>query len=137
MGPAHHNVRQELPSCSEGSVPDAPHRHGRDNKLHVWKVLDDSATKVRDAASESGLPLPELEYSMDVNALNYCRFSLLPLSASVGTSEETRALLAVPNLVESALVCVPALLHFLALKLSLSFRQMSGRCQRATDFMPQ
>ncbi len=85
-------------------MPDVPCRQGRDNKLHVWKVLDDSAAKVRDAASESGLPLPELEYSLDVNALNYCRFSLLPLVDTVGTGEDTRALLAVPNLVESALV---------------------------------
>ncbi|KAG2366988.1 hypothetical protein BDR07DRAFT_1394535 [Suillus spraguei] len=38
-------------------------------------------------------------YSMDVNALNYCRFSLLVLAGS-GVQE---GLLAVPNLVESAL----------------------------------
>lgn len=46
---------------------------------------------------------PTLCYSMDVNALNYCRFSLMPVSA---TSEkgEARALLALPNLVESSLV---------------------------------
>lgn len=85
-------------------MPDTPCRHGRDNKLHAWKALDDSATRVRDAASESGLPLPELDYTMDVNALNYCRFSLLPFVGAAGTGEDTRALLAVPNLVESALV---------------------------------
>jgi hypothetical protein len=37
---------------------------------------------------------------MDVNALNYCRFSLLVISGA-STQE---GLLAVPNLVESALV---------------------------------
>lgn len=37
---------------------------------------------------------------MDVNALNYCRFSLLVLA---GASAQ-EGLLAVPNLVESALV---------------------------------
>ncbi|KAG6873023.1 hypothetical protein C0992_009167 [Termitomyces sp. T32_za158] len=34
---------------------------------------------------------------MDVNALNYCRFSLLP-----DTSDEAQALVALPNLVDSA-----------------------------------
>ena len=38
---------------------------------------------------------------MDVNALNYCRFSLLPLPEDACT-EDRRALVAVPNLVESA-----------------------------------
>lgn len=57
---------------------------------------------------------------MDVNALNYCRFSLLPLrsdsfaafagggtptAASNSVLGGARALLAVPNLVESSLVC--------------------------------
>ncbi|CAL1716304.1 unnamed protein product [Somion occarium] len=39
---------------------------------------------------------------MDVNALNYCRFSLMPLSDATRT-EETTALIALPNLVESSL----------------------------------
>ena len=50
-----------------------------------------------------GLQIPELSYSMDVNALNYCRFSLLPLQEDVRT-EDRQALIAVPNLVESAYV---------------------------------
>jgi hypothetical protein len=40
---------------------------------------------------------------MDVNALNYCRFSLLVL----GRASAQEGLLAVPNLVESALVGDP------------------------------
>jgi hypothetical protein len=40
---------------------------------------------------------------MDVNALNFCRFSLLPLSPPL-RRESMDALIAVPNLVNSALV---------------------------------
>jgi ASTRA-associated protein 1 len=41
---------------------------------------------------------------MDVNALNYCRFSLLLQPASAQFSESNEALIALPNLVESSLV---------------------------------
>jgi len=56
-----------------------------------------------------------LSYSLDVNALNFCRFSLLPLDAllpsttTTTTMTESRALVAVPNLVESSLADVWAL----------------------------
>ena len=52
------------------------------------------------------LPTPKLRYSMDVNALNFCRFSLLRLSSAVGT---TQALIALPNLVDSSAVRLCAL----------------------------
>ena len=46
----------------------------------------------------------ELSYSLDVNALNFCRFSLLTLDVPPPPSAaDTRALVAVPNLVESSL----------------------------------
>ncbi|KAG1790137.1 WD-40 repeat-containing protein [Suillus plorans] len=61
--------------------------HGRDNKLHSGP------------ATLSDLSTPTTCYSMDVNTLNYCRFSLLVL-AGASTQE---GLLAAPNLVESAL----------------------------------
>lgn len=48
------------------------------------------------------LPTPGLVYSMDVNALNYCRFSLLPLSS--GEDRDPVALIALPNLVDSSTV---------------------------------
>ncbi|EKM58244.1 uncharacterized protein PHACADRAFT_182611 [Phanerochaete carnosa HHB-10118-sp] len=78
--------------------------HGRDNKLHVWRLLLDPARKVGESATTPGLSKPELRYSMDVNALNYCRFSLLPLQDQ--TESGPVALLAVPNLIESALADV-------------------------------
>ncbi|KAI0719200.1 WD-40 repeat-containing protein [Fomitopsis betulina] len=62
-----------------------------DNKLHVWeRVLEPAA-----ALGHSLLETPPLCYSMDVNALNYCRFSLMSLPGN-------DALIALPNLVESS-----------------------------------
>ncbi|KAJ7632862.1 WD-40 repeat-containing protein [Roridomyces roridus] len=69
--------------------------HSRDHKLHVWNRVEDPP-RVGGSASMSGLPPPTLCYSLDVNALNYCRFSLLP------QSDSESALIALPNLVESS-----------------------------------
>ncbi|KAG2141807.1 WD40-repeat-containing domain protein [Suillus bovinus] len=74
--------------------------HGRDNKLHVWTRPEESTSIRQGPAILSDLLTPTICHSMDVNALNYCRFSLLNLA---GTSAQ-EGLLAVPNLVESALV---------------------------------
>ncbi|KAG2145279.1 WD40-repeat-containing domain protein [Suillus bovinus] len=76
--------------------------HGRDNKLHVWTRPEESAFIRQGPATLSDLSTPTICYSMDVNALNYCRFSLVIL-AGAGAQE---GLLAVPNLVESALADV-------------------------------
>ncbi|KAF8207616.1 WD40-repeat-containing domain protein [Mycena galopus ATCC 62051] len=51
----------------------------------------------RGSAVLSDLPTPVLCYSLDVNALNYCRFSLLP-----SPSNPDEGLIALPNLVESS-----------------------------------
>ena len=58
------------------------------------------------SATLSQLPTPSLCYSLDVNALNYCRFSLLSkqesnIIAKDGANDASQALIAVPNLVES------------------------------------
>ncbi|KAG2060802.1 WD40 repeat-like protein [Suillus hirtellus] len=73
--------------------------HGRDNKLHVWARPEESASIRQGPATLSDLSTPTICYSMDVNTLNYCRFSLLALA---GASAQ-EGLLAIPNLVESAL----------------------------------
>ncbi|OAX39379.1 WD-40 repeat-containing protein [Rhizopogon vinicolor AM-OR11-026] len=70
--------------------------HARDNKLHVWARPEESTSIRQEPATLSDLSTPTICYSMDINALNYCRFSLLGGSKQEG-------LLAVPNLVESAL----------------------------------
>lgn len=57
------------------------------------------------AASTGTLEL-ELSYSLDVNALNFCRFSLLPIHG------DAQALVAVPNLVESALASADPFVFF-------------------------
>ncbi|KAG9039927.1 ASTRA complex subunit [Tulasnella sp. JGI-2019a] len=72
--------------------------HGRDNKIHVWaRVI--ALGRLAETAAQQDLAIPECLYSLDVNALNFCRFSLLPASIA-----ETEAYLAVPNLIESSLV---------------------------------
>ncbi|KAF8525931.1 WD-40 repeat-containing protein [Hysterangium stoloniferum] len=74
--------------------------HGRDNKLHVWMRVAETKPLAETATIEE-LPSPSLKFSMDVNALNYCRFSLL--QHSKGPSKNINALIALPNLVESSL----------------------------------
>ncbi|KAJ4487745.1 WD40-repeat-containing domain protein [Lentinula aciculospora] len=93
--------------------------HGRDNKLHVWDRLDEQSitSGIGSSAALPGLPTPTLRFSMDVNALNYCRFSLLPTSiigsipenlpsanitSRVDSSSECTALIALPNLIQSS-----------------------------------
>jgi hypothetical protein len=77
--------------------------HGRDNKLHVWKLSSQTSSTVGGSALAVGTLILELGYSLDVNALNFCRFSLLRLDVRSPPSADTRALVAVPNLVESSL----------------------------------
>ncbi|KZV88287.1 WD40 repeat-like protein [Exidia glandulosa HHB12029] len=68
--------------------------HGRDNKLHLW-ARPEIVHPVGSGTAISAPVIPELRKSMDVNALNFCRFSL-----AVGQGED--ALIALPNLVESS-----------------------------------
>ncbi|KAN0120739.1 WD40-repeat-containing domain protein [Russula decolorans] len=90
--------------------------HGRDNKLHVWKLSSQNLPTLGGSALAPGTLIPELSYSLDVNALNFCRFSLLRLDVQQPppppppqASADTRALVAVPNLVESSLADIWAI----------------------------
>jgi hypothetical protein len=78
-------------------MADSCHRHGRDNKLKVW-LLKRTADDVGASGTAAGIGehAPELRSALDVNALNFCRFSLV--------RTETCALVAVPNLVDSSFV---------------------------------
>lgn len=111
-------------------------RHARDNKIHVWTRIEELPPSARlgGSAAQPGLPVPTLCYSMDVNALNYCRFSLLRLSPSrtSGDASEDRALIALPNLVESSVVCI---LSRVSSWRSFAYLDV-GRCMGAT-FMRQ
>ncbi|KAG8711113.1 ASTRA complex subunit [Ceratobasidium sp. 394] len=72
--------------------------HGRDYKLHVWR-LTPAVPLLADAADSPTLATPTIVFSLDVNTLNYCRFALFPTT-------QGKALLALPNLVESELIDV-------------------------------
>lgn len=83
--------------------------------MHVWSLPEDNTQKLREAATQLDLPAPHLLHTLDVNALNYCRFSLMPLDKYVDGSRD--AYVAVPNLVESSLVS----LHLIVKNLDLTF----------------
>ncbi|KAH8831761.1 WD-40 repeat-containing protein [Flagelloscypha sp. PMI_526] len=80
-----------LRAC-EWLSPDGPRiiTHARDNKLHIWASIHDSPRIGGASAALEASRAPELYYSMDVNALNYCPFAL------------SSPLIALPNLVESS-----------------------------------
>ena len=82
--------------------------HARDNKLHVWDRVDEPPASMRigSTAGLVDLPVPSLRYSLDVNALNFCRFSLLRLDR-----DGAQGLVALPNLVESGVVSLGMLLR--------------------------
>lgn len=69
--------------------------HGRDHKLHVWSRIVAPTAVVESVSISEVISVPSLLYSLDVNSLNFCSFSLLAGSGSA------TALLAVPNLVDS------------------------------------
>ena len=93
--------------------------HGRDNKLHIWSLAPtrDSASTHVNTVSQAGpsikhpqlpstmiksLPQPTAIFTMDVNALNYCRFSI---RKEIRSSRPT-LLVAVPHTLESAYIDV-------------------------------
>ena len=67
----------------------------------MWSGVREPPRTLGGSAALPGLQVPGLRYSLDVNALNYCRFSLLPLPPDARTADR-HALIAVPNLVESS-----------------------------------
>lgn len=79
--------------------------HGRDNTFKVWKMpllnprKASFATQDEIAANEHSTTPSEVLIH-EVNALNFCRFSLLP----IGTDGKQEALLAVPHTLESGWV---------------------------------
>ncbi|KIM39791.1 hypothetical protein M413DRAFT_28978 [Hebeloma cylindrosporum] len=78
--------------------------HGRDNKVHVWLRIEDLpfSSRIGGSAGLPSLPTPSLAYSLDVNALNFCRFSLLNLPTGCDKKGEPKALICLPNLIDSS-----------------------------------
>jgi hypothetical protein len=74
--------------------------HGRDNKIHVYPLPADPSSTTDSIPPSLSNPTPlEPLYSLDVNALTYCRFSLLPLATQ-------EAYIAVPATLQDELIDV-------------------------------
>ena len=76
--------------------------------MHVWLRIKDLpfSSRIGGSAGLPSLPTPSLSYSLDVNALNFCRFSLLNLPTGSDKNGEPKALISLPNLIDSSTVCV-------------------------------
>jgi len=76
-------------------------RHGRDNKLIVWKLgLDDEArmsTRPPLEPSTEPHPQPWILHVLDINTMNFCSFAQCPVS-------DAELLIAVPNTLASEAV---------------------------------
>jgi hypothetical protein len=85
------------------------HRHGRDNKLIVWKLTAEEemrlSTKLPLDPSPETRPQPWMLHMLEVNTMNFCSFSHCPASpmSSLASSE---VLVAVPNTLASEAVSV-------------------------------
>jgi len=93
------------------SLIPSPCRHGRDNKLIVWKLgVDDEArmstTLPLDPSSESR-PEPWMLHMLEVNTMNFCSFSYCHISEA----PDSEILLAVPNTLASEAVSACSILH--------------------------
>lgn len=103
------------------------HSHGRDHKLHVWSRSVDPIAVVESVNISEIVSAPPHLYSLDVNSLNFCAFSLL------AGAESSTAKLALPNLIDSNYVCL-YLLYPCNVSLG-PYRSISGSFQVRTAFM--
>lgn len=82
-------------------------RHGRDNRLIVWKLAaqDESSmsTVLPLDPSPGERPQPWLLHLLEVNTMNFCTFSSC-CPASTSTAEASELLIAVPNTLASEAV---------------------------------
>lgn len=92
------------PYCLEAVLlsPSLICRHGRDNKLIVWKLTaeDERSMSTRLPLNESGekRPMPWMLHLLEVNTMNFCTFSLCPLvKAEASPRGSPELLIAVPN----------------------------------------
>mgnify|MGYP007135357061 CR=1 FL=1 len=90
-------------------------RHGRDNKLIVWKlgVEDESRMSTSpplDPVSRTR-PQPEMLHLLEVNTMNFCSFSHCP-EAPVSSTSSGDILVAVPNTLASEAVRLSQAIFF-------------------------
>ena len=81
-------------------------RHGRDNKLIVWKLAADDEAALSTAlpldhavVSDSERPKPRVLHILEVNTMNFCSFASCP--AKPGAVSDDELLIAVPNTLSS------------------------------------
>ena len=76
-------------------------RHGRDNKLIVWRLgADDESslsTVVPLEPESPRRPQPWMLYLLDVNAMNFCSFAWCPVPPGIDGDVASEILVAVPN----------------------------------------
>ena len=83
--------------------------HGRDNKIKMYESLRLSGRLGQGIDKTKGL---EVIRELDVNALNFCRFSIASSSSDggKGKGKEAEGILVVPSLLDSEYVRIP---HFI------------------------
>lgn len=79
-----------------------PRSSGRDNHLHIFELLSSRhlTSAVLPSRIQSELPVPKCLYTLDINSLNYCAFSALPVTDTPAGG----MLVAVPHTVDSGYI---------------------------------
>jgi hypothetical protein len=87
----------------EGRGPNNKGSHGRDNKIKMYEPLRLSGRLGQGIDKSKGL---EVIRELDVNALNFCRFSIASSSSDggKGKGKEAEGILVVPSLLDSEYV---------------------------------
>jgi hypothetical protein len=107
-----------------GSGPDKCYRHGKDNKLIVWKLSEEDEASMSTVLPVDTPPEPRkqpwLLHILEVNTMNFCSFAQTDLPSNDESSEEL--LIAVPNTMSSETVRTlkPPLFYNLTTKRSTS-----------------
>ena len=90
--------------------------------------------RIGSTAALVDLPVPSLRYSLDVNALNFCRFSLLRCSSTSERTPHWQGMVALPNLVESGAVSAGSVTRSLHL-IDITVRRIYGLYTNAIESM--
>jgi hypothetical protein len=86
-------------------VADNKGSHGRDNKIRMYEPLRLSGRLGQGVDKNKGL---EVVGELDVNSLNFCRFSIASApSSGKGKGKEAEGVLVVPSLLDSEYVSPP------------------------------
>lgn len=78
-------------------------RHGRDNKICVWRMPSEQVPAALTSSLAKDLPEPTLVLTLDVNALNYCAYDM---TVQACTQDGLKGWVAVPHTLESAWIDV-------------------------------